>query len=793
MPASGVFLRPRPRRSAGALAIAAMVAVLALAPAPPRASGASFPDTSEQPPEIQSAIDHVTRQGYMCGSPDGRFFPDSPASRIDLAYALVRLFGHQGEDPDPGITFKDLKASDPDYRYANLAVKHALIAVNADGNFRPKDPVTAVNVMTGLVTGLGLTEEVRHLMGLYPRGPAYAGYMVVAHDLHLRYRNTRTWPSENYPRGEMAYSLQTAETPESWRLDYVEDSFDWLKCQSPWLGPARQKAMDAAFSKVGYPYVWGGETDAERGYDCSGLVYFVLEGTLGYPMQRVADAQARDDRYATVDFGQLLAGDPIFFYGEAGGDPSSYINHAGMYIGQGLFIHSTGSNSGVSVDYLSGYWLENFAWGKRVIREPEPETFDTYILLMNPGPDPASAELTYMMPGGVSCGRKVDLEPRSRFTVKVDDTLLNQEVSTAVKATAGKVIAERSMYFRYRGRYPGGHNSPGVTGPATTWYLPEGCTAYGFDTYILVQNPGTETARVNLTYMTKGNSALEQLIEVAPGSRYTVEVDSVPGMESCEFSTRVTSGTPVVVERSMYFDYNGMKDGHNSPGATGLSKDWYFAEGYTAGSFDTYILLMNPSEHSAAVTVTLTDPAGRTADVEFGMPPRSRRTFAVDRLNGWERREFSAHVRSSVPVAAERAIYFNYNGIKGGHDALGSTVPARSWYLAEGYTAQGFDTYVLLQNPTDSKVTVKARYMLRDGRNIDESYRLAPRSRYTVCVDKVKGLDAEEVSVHLEASMPVVVERSMYFRYGAVEGGTCSPGVNSPAVAWYFAEGYTGK
>ncbi|MBU4489203.1 MAG: hypothetical protein KKE79_01035, partial [Actinobacteria bacterium] len=45
------------------------------------------------------------------------------------------------------------------------------------------------------------------------------------------------------------------------------------------------------------------------------------------------------------------------------------------------------------------------------------------------------------------------------------------------------------------------HDSIGVTEPNKTWYLAEGSTAGGFETWVLVQNPGTETATVDLTFM----------------------------------------------------------------------------------------------------------------------------------------------------------------------------------------------------------------------------------------------------------------------------------------------------
>ena len=84
------------------------------------------------------------------------------------------------------------------------------------------------------------------------------------------------------------------------------------------------------------------------------------------------------------------------------------------------------------------------------------------------------------------------------------------------------------------------------------------------------------------------------------------------------------------------------------------------------------------------------------------------------------------------------------------------------------------------------------RYLLGKGRYIDRSYEVKARSRYTIPVDGEEGLSAEEVSACIKSSEPIVVERSMYFRYGQCTGGSCAPGVCDTSGKWYFAEGYTG-
>ena len=778
--------------TAAAFTVAALLAFGGILAPAPGARANAYPDVAGQPAEIQQAIDYVTSRGYMNGGADGGFHPNDPIGRLDYACTLVRFFKNTGEAADPTITFKDLPASDPGYRFANVAVRHGYIAPLADGSFKPYDPNTTAGALSGIVVGLGLSGTAGNARGIWPYGPGYTGASIVAHDLHLKYRNTQVWPAAGYPRGEMAFSLQAAEQADSWRRDYVNETFTWLKCQSPLAGRLREKALTSAFAKIGYPYVWGGESDAEGGYDCSGLTYYVLESVLGYPMMRVADDQAKDGRYQTLGRESLLPGDPIFFYKDPGS--SDYVGHAGMYIGRGLFIHSTGSNAGVSVDTIaSGYYSDHFACGKRVIGEAEPESFDTYILLANPSDSPAQARVTYELKDSRQVPVDVTLEAHSRKTVKMDDTLINQEASTTVDATQGQVVAERSMYFRYLDKYPGGHVSAGATAPSQTWFLAEGCTAYGFDTYVLVQNPGTEASQVRMTFMEPGGKTRDLDFQVPPLARYTVAVDQVKGMEEAEFSTRVIATRPVVVERSMYFDYLGIKEGSNSGAVTSLSSDWYFAEGYTAGGFDTYLLLANMGDTVAHSTLTLQSDDGKTEDVYVDIDPHSRKTVQVDKLKGWEQKAFSAKVHADCGIAAERAMYFTYNGITGGHDAFGSPAPSTSWFLAEGYTAHDFDTYVLISNPNRESANVSVRFLLNGGRYVDKTYRVAPDSRYTIAVDKIGGLEAEEVSAAVTSSIPVVVERSMYFKYLGKAGGSCERGVTGAATHWYFAEGYTGR
>lgn len=117
--------------------------------------------------------------------------------------------------------------------------------------------------------------------------------------------------------------------------------------------------LSKAQSYLGTPYVYGGTSPS--GFDCSGFVYYVY-GTFGISVGRTPAAQASAG--SQVDKASLQVGDIVLFAGTGG----SGITHAGIYAGNGQFIHSPNSRSTVSYsDLNSGYWSEHFYCGIRVV------------------------------------------------------------------------------------------------------------------------------------------------------------------------------------------------------------------------------------------------------------------------------------------------------------------------------------------------------------------------------------------------------------------------------------------
>ncbi|WP_287154419.1 DUF5719 family protein [Candidatus Solincola tengchongensis] len=308
-----------------------------------------------------------------------------------------------------------------------------------------------------------------------------------------------------------------------------------------------------------------------------------------------------------------------------------------------------------------------------------------------------------------------------------------------------------------------------------------------FDTFVLIMNPNGATARVEVTFQGEDGENRVFTYQVGAYSRFTVPVRETVGKGS--FSVHVSSDLPVLAERAMYFNYQGKKGGSDSIGAPSPSSSWFFAEGYTGGTFDTWILLQNPNESGAAVTLNFMRPDGRVVTHQVNVPARRRYTVHVDEIPGLESTDVSTQVASDLPIVAERAMYFSYAGRTGGHNTIGAQSLRDEWYLAEGYTGGSFDLYVLLVNPHESESTVTLSFMRPGGQRVERTVKLAPHARRTVHVDEIPGLESTDVSTQVKASLPVVAELAEYFNFGGITDGNSSVGAAQPSTDWFFAEG----
>ena len=214
------------------------------------------------------------------------------------------------------------------------------------------------------------TEVAARLLGLRVDHPAREDY------LELR-------PNDPATRAEAAYSAAQIMHSSGWLVPVIQSLADTfaLPKYSAW----QRRIIDTAIARIGMPYVWGGTSDgaevdfgvaARGGYDCSGFVWRVYKLTR-YPGERglasvlrgrttfVMSAEVPHSKL--VDFAHLQPADVIFFGAHGRRSSPSEVDHMGIYIGNGWFIHS--SDYGVALARLTGYYRHEFAWGRRPLRE----------------------------------------------------------------------------------------------------------------------------------------------------------------------------------------------------------------------------------------------------------------------------------------------------------------------------------------------------------------------------------------------------------------------------------------
>jgi len=120
----------------------------------------------------------------------------------------------------------------------------------------------------------------------------------------------------------------------------------------------RRLLADFALKLRNIAYVRGG-SELSTGFDCSGFVRYVYRQSLGLDMPVNSTSQFQAG--SQVDRDALKMGDLVFFRTHG-----KHVSHVGIYLDNGLFIHSPSRGKRVRIDHLdASYWAKRFAGAKR--------------------------------------------------------------------------------------------------------------------------------------------------------------------------------------------------------------------------------------------------------------------------------------------------------------------------------------------------------------------------------------------------------------------------------------------
>ncbi len=299
-------------------------------------------------------------------------------------------------------------------------------------------------------------------------------------------------------------------------------------------------------------------------------------------------------------------------------------------------------------------------------------------------------------------------------------------------------------------------------------------------------------------------------LAVPAGTRGTI----IPKSFGQRVATWVHASAPVVVERPTYFNNYFTGNVHNVSGAASVvgapapATDWRFAEGYTGGGFQENLLLANFGTSAATGKVVLEYDNGSTLTNTVSVPAHDALSFDVNNATATKQgtcaptpcvlsQSVSAEITvSSGAIAAEREMFFQYNHLdrltgrtvtaQGGSDVTGQAGAARltAYSFAEGYSNQGYDEWLTVQNPTASSETIAVILVNGDGHNTTQQYPVGAHTRLTIDIgalvsqhliqpgDTFRGY---EVSMTVQSTSGVfVAERPMYWDTGSsgTQGGS---------------------
>ncbi len=114
----------------------------------------------------------------------------------------------------------------------------------------------------------------------------------------------------------------------------------------PGAGGESMLAVQAALTRIGSPYVWGGSGPNQ--FDCSGLVMWAFQQA-GISLPHSSQALARGGQ--PVDQSQMQPGDLVTYYSDA--------SHVGIYIGNGMMVHASTYGTPVQVAPVNNAPIHN--------------------------------------------------------------------------------------------------------------------------------------------------------------------------------------------------------------------------------------------------------------------------------------------------------------------------------------------------------------------------------------------------------------------------------------------------
>jgi hypothetical protein len=222
----------------------------------------------------------------------------------------------------------------------------------------------------------------------------------------------------------------------------------------------------------------------------------------------------------------------------------------------------------------------------------------------------------------------------------------------------------------------------------------------------------------------------------------------------------------------------------------GLTSSW-FCPGVPASGEDGVggeVVIANAGASALDATVTLLAGPGEAVEQAVTVPPRGREVVDVDAAVTADYVGAMVEIQGGGGLVEQRALH-----PEGMSVAACANAPASSWYLAEGFTAEGSVEQLVLSNPYDESAIVDIGFATEEGSRQPaelQGYPVPPRSVKVIDLDTIAARDEPEIAVNVVATRGnLVVGRAQVYNGGGRRGfgvTLASPGLRDQ---WWFANG----
>jgi hypothetical protein len=222
----------------------------------------------------------------------------------------------------------------------------------------------------------------------------------------------------------------------------------------------------------------------------------------------------------------------------------------------------------------------------------------------------------------------------------------------------------------------------------------------------------------------------------------------------------------------------------------GLTSSW-FCPGVPASGEDGVggeVVIANAGASALDATVTLLAGPGEAVEQAVTVPPRGREVVDVDAAVTADYVGAMVEIQGGGGLVEQRALH-----PEGMSVAACANAPASSWYLAEGFTAEGSVEQLVLSNPYDESAIVDIGFATEEGSRQPaelQGYPVPPRSVKVIDLDTIAARDEPEIAVNVVATRGnLVVGRAQVYNGGGRRGFGVT--LASPALRdqWWFANG----